>query len=184
MEPGPRERGHARDVVLGVGLEELLLLLPGPLGFRDRVRQRSRCGAEHGSRVDRIQHVHIPDLNRGVHRTHSDKVSKPRRFALGSALAGRSVSGEIEPFDAERPATEHEIVMDVEVVVGLVVDVVVQGGEVGRGSGGDEDRVRGEDLESFTVDILLFGLREGMVRIGEPPGGQAVRQGRPDSRLP
>lgn len=144
--------------MLRVGLEELLLLLACPLGFRDRVRQGPRSGTEHRSRVDRVQHVHIPDFDRRVHRTHSDIVSEPGRFTLGRSLSCRAVCGEIEPFNAKRPATEHEIVVYVEVVVRFVVDVVVQGREVGRGSGSDEDRVGREDFEGFAVDVLLFRL--------------------------
>lgn len=48
--------------------------------------------------------------------------------------------------------------VNVEVVVRFVVDVVVQGREVGRGSGSDEDRVGREDFKRFAVDVLLFRL--------------------------
>lgn len=48
--------------------------------------------------------------------------------------------------------------MHVEVIVGFVVDVVIQGREVRRSPGGNEDRVGGEDLEGFSIDVLFFRL--------------------------
>jgi hypothetical protein len=48
--------------------------------------------------------------------------------------------------------------MHVKVVVGFVVDVVVEGGEVRGGSSGDEDGVGWEDFKGFSVEILFFRL--------------------------
>jgi hypothetical protein len=144
-----------------VGLKEPLLLLASSLGFgNSSIHDGSRSGSKHGSRVDGIQHVHIPDLDRRVHCSHSNKVSESRRFTLGSISTSRSVRREVKPLDTERPATQHEVVVNVKVVVRFVVDVVVEGGEVGGGSGSDNDRVGREDLEGFSVNILFFGLSD------------------------
>lgn len=159
MESRPREGSDARDVVFRVGLEESLLLLPGSLGFgNSSVHDGTRSGSKHGSRVDGIQHVHIPDLDRRVHCSHRNIVPKSRRFTLGSISTSRSVRREVQPLDTERPASQHKVVVNVKVIVGFIVDVVIKGREIGGGSGSDHDRVGRKDLESFSVNILLFWL--------------------------
>jgi len=104
-------------------------------------------------RIQPIHQVRIPNLDAAVETPDCDKA--PTSFGW---------TGEVEPFDTKGERWEHEVVMDIEVLVGLVVDVKVESGKVGCGSSGDEHIVGWKESELFPFELVVV-LHQGSGRI-------------------
>lgn len=160
----PRERKDGIDVMVGVGrssFDELLLLLTG--SERDRDVLGGDVGTtEESIRVESVYGIEGPDFDFGVEGSDGDVASvgltgtsggggSSRVVVFGGTVVGR----EVEPFEAEWEGWEHEIVVDVEVLFGFVVDVDFELGEVVFGFGGDEEVVGGKNLEVFSFEVVV-----------------------------
>lgn len=119
---------------------------------------------EDGVGVYAVHDVEVPYLDLRLHCPHRDVVASARR---GAAAAGRE--GETEPFERERHAGQHEVVVDVHVLVVVLVDIALDVGDVVLDAAGQEEVVRRQDLEFLAVFVGVeaggFGGGEGDVGV-------------------
>jgi hypothetical protein len=159
----PGEPEDSVDVMVRVNLsrlDELRFLLSRSHGDRD-VSRRLVGSAEESVRVEAVNGVERPDLDLRVKGTNGDVVSMGLCWVgrgRGGVLVGWRGGagwGEIEPFEAEGKGGEHEVVVDVEGFVGLVVDVDFELGELVFGLGSDEHVVGGKNLELLSIKVVV-----------------------------